>query len=422
MVAPKNYNAAWLIDMSGRTINKWDIATPPSLGIYLLPDGSILCPGKPVPDNNQNFANAGGAVRQYNWAGDLVMEFECSTTRYRQHHDIEPMPDGNVLVLAWEYHTSSEAEDMGRDTGTMTDGILFSAAVLEYHPDGSGGANVVWQWRSWDHLVQDSDLGKPGYGAPDENMQRININYLGESNKKKDWMHCNSVSYDAASDIIVISSRNFNEFWILDHGTTTAQASGTTGGARGHGGDLLYRWGNPAAWDGTGDNVLCGQHDVKIIPAGVPGAGHLTCFNNGWRRPGTSDDYSTADEWILPMDGNGDFPDPDPQSWTASLAWRYTASPPTDLYSAIMGGVQRLPNGNTLICSAANGTALEITSSGDVVWHYVNPVTGSGPIGWNATSITGNLIFRFLRIAPEELESTGYDLTPGDFVEDPAEP
>ena len=67
----------------------------------------------------------------------------------------------------------------------------------------------------------------------------------------------------------------FSEFWIIDHGTTTAQAAGHTGGRRGRGGDLLYRWGNPRAYRaGTkADRKLFAQHNAHWIPKGLPGAG-----------------------------------------------------------------------------------------------------------------------------------------------------
>src|SRR5262249_27499714 len=51
-----------------------------------------------------------------------------------------------------------------------------------------------------------------------------------------------------------------------------------------------------------------------------------------------------------------------------------------DFYSFFISGAQRLPNGNTLICSGANGTLLEVTVEKDVVWKYLNPVK-AGPGG-----------------------------------------
>jgi hypothetical protein len=54
--------------------------------------------------------------------------------------------------------------------------------------------------------------------------------------------------------------------------------------------------------------------------------------------------------------------------------WSYSAPKKTDFYSSFISGTQRLPNGNTLICSGANGTIFEVTPEKAIVWKYVNPV------------------------------------------------
>ena len=51
-----------------------------------------------------------------------------------------------------------------------------------------------------------------------------------------------------------------------------------------------------------------------------------------------------------------------------------------------VGGCQRLPSGNTLVCEGAKGCIFEVTPDGDVVWEYVcpyfNEATGFGKINW----------------------------------------
>jgi hypothetical protein len=42
----------------------------------------------------------------------------------------------------------------------------------------------------------------------------------------------------------------------------------------------------------------------------------------------------------------------------------------------VRGAQQRLPNGNTLITESEAGRLLEVTADGEVVWEYINPVTG----------------------------------------------
>ena len=52
-----------------------------------------------------------------------------------------------------------------------------------------------------------------------------------------------------------------------------------------------------------------------------------------------------------------------------------------DFFSSFISGAQRLANGNTLICSGANGTIFEVTPDKTIVWKYVNPVAIDTPSG-----------------------------------------
>ena len=58
----------------------------------------------PCQVNNPTMQNGGvgGQVEIYNWDGDLLWEYILSDNDYQHHHDIEPLPNGNILVLAWE--------------------------------------------------------------------------------------------------------------------------------------------------------------------------------------------------------------------------------------------------------------------------------------------------------------------------------
>jgi hypothetical protein len=114
----------------------------------------------------------------------------------------------------------------------------------------------------------------------------------------------NSLDYNPALDQIVLSVRGNDEIWIIDHSTSKAEAAGHTGGRSGKGGDLIYRWGNPAAYKrGTvGNRLLIQQHDAEWIPDGYPGAGHITIFNNGYDRG-----WSSIEEIVPPVDADGRY-------------------------------------------------------------------------------------------------------------------
>src|SRR5262249_22845929 len=53
--------------------------------------------------------------------------------------------------------------------------------------------------------------------------------------------------------------------------------------------------------------------------------------------------------------------------------WSYSAPNKKEFYSWFISGAQRLPNGNTLINSGANGIVFEVTPEREVVWKFSNP-------------------------------------------------
>jgi hypothetical protein len=182
------------------------------------------------------------------------------------------------------------------------------------------------------------------------------------------------VAYNPQFDQLMISVHEFSEIWIIDHSTTTAEAAGHSGGRSGKGGDLLYRWGNPAAYraGGAADQRLFAQHHAQWIAKGLPGEGHLLLFNNGNGRP--EGVYSTVDEIVPPADAEGHYHrEPGKKFGPEAAAWSFAAPNKTEFYSNFISGTQRLPNGNTLICSGASGILFEVTPEKEVVWHYANP-------------------------------------------------
>jgi hypothetical protein len=209
-----------------------------------------------------------------------------------------------------------------------------------------------------------------------QHPELIDINYGGDA-VKSDWLHTNSIDYNENFDQILLSVRNFNEIWVIDHSTTTEEAAGHTGGNSGKGGDLLYRWGNPDAYDtGTqADQKLFGQHDASWIEDDYPGAGNILVFNNGEARPGGP--YSTIDEITPPVDSTGVYYLEHGTAYgPENLQWNYIGNPPSSFFSNGISGAERLKDGDTLICNGVDGIFFEVTMDGTVVWQYLNPYPG----------------------------------------------
>ncbi|MEO0078368.1 MAG: aryl-sulfate sulfotransferase, partial [candidate division WOR-3 bacterium] len=362
----------FLVDRKGRVVHQWVAATRGVGGYELLGDGMLLrCAFVPNP-----LDNFGGRVEKLDWDGRLVWGYDYADSHHVQHHDAIGLPNGNVLLLARELKTRSEVEAAGRDPSRLIEGRLLPDCVIEVDPSTD---SIVWEWHVWDHLIQDFDSTKANYGDVAAHPELVDINYLGLGGQYgiADWNHSNSLDYNPQFDQILISVRNFSEVWVIDHSTTTEQARGHTGGRLGMGGDIVYRWGNPQAYR-AGDSasqILFGQHNARWIRPGLPGAGHILVFNNGYGRSGG--EYSTVDEFIPESDSAGCYPRParGQPFGPGSCCWRYGATPARSLYSPYISGAQRLPGGNTLVCNGGEGLFLEVTPDSQVVWTYVNPWT-----------------------------------------------
>ncbi len=409
LIASTNSSETFLIDIEGRVVNTWrsDVGQP--MSAYLLEDGHLLRTGAV---NNPPFFGGGatGRIQEFTWDGQLVWDYTFVNDNQLPNHDICKLPNGNVLMIVWEKKTAKDAVAAGRRPETVSNNYLLADAILEVQPTGKTTGKIVWEWHPFDHLVQDFDDKKANHGDVGAHPELIDINfgdstlaamvakpeeldklraigYVGGAGRKgappqTDWLHVNSVAYNAALDQIMLSVFEFSEVWVIDHGTTTAQAAGHEGGKYGKGGDLLYRWGNPRAHraGGVKDQKLFGQHNAQWIAKGLPGEGHLLVFNNGMKRTGGA--YSTVDEVVLPVDDKGHYEYTKGKAYGPDKAtWSYAAPKKTDFYAPFISGAQRLSNGDTLICSGTNGTIFEVTPKDEIVWKYVNPTKGGSPFG-----------------------------------------
>ena len=366
----------YLIDNDGDILHMWESEYTGTLPAYLLENGNLL---RTSAINNWLWlfegwhGGLGGRVEMFDWDGNLIWNFEYIGDDYCLHNDIEVLPNGNILMIVWDNKTISEAIAAGSDPNDNEineNGYMLVDYIIEVEPFFPEGGDIVWEWHAWDHLIQDIDTSKNNYGVIADHPELIDINIEG---RFYDLTHINSVEYIEEFDQIILSPRHYNEIWVIDHSTTTEEAAGHTGGNSGKGGDLLYRWGNPRNY-GAGtknDQKLYGQHDPRWIKDGLPGAGHITIYNNGFLRPNGK--YSEVLEINPPVDSNGNYDFKYGSAYAPEEAlWVYS----TDefyFYSQEISGAQRLPNGNTRICCGNYGRLFEVTPDKEIVWEYFNP-------------------------------------------------
>jgi hypothetical protein len=434
LFAPKHYTRTYLMDNQGQIINTWDSPYEPGQSVHLLPNGHLLHSSF-IKGSGGTGGGEGGRIEEYDWEGNLVWEIDYYSRDYGTHHDIEPLPNGNILALVVERKTLSECLAVGFTQQALRDDELLPDSVIEIEPIYPKGGKIVWEWHVWDHLVQDNDPTKPNYGNPADYPERISVECNGNK-APAFWNHMNSIDYNPQLDQIMLSVRGCSELWIIDHSTTTAEAAGSTGGRWGKGGDLLYRWGNSAACNrgDASEQMLFQQHDCQWIEPNCPGEGNILIFNNGLRRlpEGYTDSrdlppyevgmdwgYSSVDEIVPPVDVNYTYVLESDRAYNPNeLLWTYVAPIPTDFFAEAISGCQRLPNGNTLICDGTSGVLFEVTLEGEKVWEYVCPVTGDGsvrqgdPIPLDHRAHAMNAIFKVHRYDPNYPGLVNKDLTP----------
>lgn len=374
LFSPNYSNTTFLIDKCGYVINKWVCKYRPGFAAYLLPDGSLVRSGY-LQNKQFTVGGSGGIIEKLDWDGNLLWSYELSNDNECMHHDIKPMPNGNILVICWDSKSESESIAMGRKS-TIIDSCVWSEKIIELKPIGKDSTEIVWEWKVWDHLVQNIEQAKPNFGEISKHPELININYLSYMHLR-DWLHINSVSYNEKYDQILLSTHNFGEIWIIDHSTTKAEAAGHSGGKYGKGGDLLYRWGNPLAYENgiAADQKFFYQHSADWIPEGYPNENCISVFNNDRVNNGTR--FSSIDVFKPTVNNDGFYESQVPFG-PDDLKWSYSAKNPQEFYSSILGSVQQLSNGNLLICDGGAGNIFEIDSASNEVWRYVNPITVMG--------------------------------------------
>ena len=419
LIQPINSRMAHLVDMDGEIVHTWEFDSAPGEWCYLLDDGRLLRSGREDVDPHFRGGGIGGRMQVLAPDSEVLWSHGVASETHHAHHDLEPLPNGNFLAITWERKSAEAAIARGRKPDHVGGAGLWTDSVVELEPQPAGGARVVWEWHAWDHTVQDHDPEADRYGDVAGDPSRIDINgdfrrdrprtkaersssraarealeaigYVPgisaggdavteedlEDLRKRlersgDWLHTNGVDYDAELDLIVLSVPEFGEVWVIDHSTTSEEARGSVGGRWGRGGDLLYRWGNPSRY-GMGDDrarQLTYQHDPKWL-RGPDGSLRLTIFDNRAHRDREGPGFSRVIEIVLPFDPDSGFlREPEQPFGPSEPVWSY--SDPEGFYSAFISGAERLPNGNTLICSGAGGRVFEVTPEGRTVWNYRN--------------------------------------------------
>ncbi len=229
------------------------------------------------------------------------------------NHECQILENGHVLIIG--------RDRLKMDMSEIVGGGRKDATVEAHHfQELDGDGNVIFEWRSWDHLdIRNSDISLTG-------------SFI-------DWVHMNSIAIDYDENY-VIHCRDVNTILKINRDT----------------GEAMWRLnGDTNEFTFLNDRLRPAfPHDFRPIP-GKPN--HYTLFDNGrWRNP----QFSRAVEYKI-----------DPGAKTVETVWQYRHDP--DIFSGYMGSAQRLPNGNTFI-DWPHGMlhATEVTPDGEKVFELTS--------------------------------------------------
>lgn len=345
LIADQQNNEAHLINYAGDELFNWDFNSNLGNDINMLSDGSMLvC----LKDNNASitYGGYGGIFRKINADQSIEWEVSYSSSDYTAHHDVEYLSNGNIIFPAWGEISQTEAAEEGFG-GSYN---LNPESIIELNPLTQ---EIVWEWHAMDHIIQDLDETKANYGSIAENPNKIDVNYNYQTRNNGDIMHINGLTLDEKNNLLYLTVNNYSEIWVLDHSTSTAEASTNSGGNYGLGGDLVYRFGNPETYDNIGKSTLNNVHYPNLLKSG----NMLAYANNVYGNQSEVVEYELNPPYNL-VAGQDNEP---------KVVWSFTDN---DLYSSGLSSAVRMKNGNTLIAEGRDGTLWEVTDGGDTDWFY----------------------------------------------------
>jgi len=336
LIAQMAHEQAYLIDNAGEVVHRW--ALPGALGskACLLANGNLLCSA---------FTRDGralpGAIHIPGALGGRLLELDWDGNIVWEHTD--PNQHHDLCRLDNGDTLYIAREEMTAEEAARVPGGVPGSGLPQPENQGKMFADVVRQVNAagdlvWEWRFKDVD---PSLFALSGDCHR------GE------WAHANSAAPTLDGDILV-SFRHIDTIMIIDKSS------------------------KEIVWSKT-DRTWGHQHHSNMLPNG-----NITLFANGMNNL-----YQPLHSRAIELD---------PKS--GDVVWEYTDPQRWTFFTPVMGGVQRLANGNTLLCESINGRVFEVTHGGEIVWDYICPNFHPVP----ALRGSGNALFRAYRYAADSPE------------------
>jgi len=307
--------------------------------------------GELLPNGHLVYAHMWHEMIEVDWRSQPVWQYPCT-----QHHDFAVMPNGHLMILCGGMSYRAEKR---RNPKIYPHGEYIPAYFIEVDPETN---EIVWRWEADQHIEELRKIGIPFPRTPKVKTRLLDVFHSNTCEVLPDTKLGRKDSRFKAGNI-VFSHRNLDVIGVVDKKT----------------GEIVWAW---------GPGVLDKQHMPTLIPdrhpitgEKMPGAGHFLIYDNGDTRRHTK---------VIELD---------PQ--TEEIVWEYSQK--NWWCGGGLGGADRMPNGNTLICEGGTrGRLFEVTAEGKTVWEYLTPYYD----GWNLTGVkpSAHSIYRCTRYPAKYVE------------------
>lgn len=327
VVAPNGGDTAYLIGPDGKIAHSWNVPWFRPGYAFLTPEGTLLSRGRLMQQTEEGWdfvPDKSDILVELDWDSNVVWQWDKGDL----HHGMHRMPNGNTLILTWTPFPEGFTD---RIKGGLPEGYIDT--IMEKDPG------------FWDFLLRGMGVGgrpklEGGYGDA-----IVEVNPQGEVVKEwkafehlspedepicqfcmgGEWTHANSLDMTADGHVLV----SFREISMVVKINWDS-------------GEIVWKYGRP---------IISHQHDPSETPEG-----NILIFDNGAHHP---------------IQGQTSVIEVEPS--TGNVVWRYGGDICFNFRCLHIGGCQRLPNGNTMICEGECGRILEVTPDKEICWEWVSP-------------------------------------------------
>ena len=241
-------------------------------------------------------------------SGEVIATYSPPDTEHMDSHELWMTGTASAPILHFYGYTSRPFDFSS--LGGPANGIGVGHQLIRESPPGA----EQFLWNAWDHYTVADWIEPTGVNPPN------------------DFDHTNSLAFDLDSNYIV-SFRHMGAIAKLD--AQTGARIWQLGGVQGQ----FTILNDPL-------NFFSGQHSVRVLDNG-----HILMYDNGLRH---TPPHTRAVEYALDL-----------TKMTATMVWEYEPSPM--IFTNIVGSVQRLTSGHTLVGFGLAGQVHVVDSTGTVV-------------------------------------------------------